>query len=193
MARPKEFDVDAALVKALKVFWIKGYANSSLPDLTDAMGISRQSLYDTFGDKHTLYLSTMQHYIQTEGAWWLRPLLEGDNVRNALRQTFENIIDESLTEPRGAGCFTVNAAVECAPQDTEVLDYLLKAVSATEMCFEMAITAAQTRGELASTLNAKALSGYFLNAVRGLRVMAHLKPERSAMQSIVDVTLLVLS
>jgi len=192
MARPKEFDEREVLGKALSVFWRKGYANTSVQDLTDAMAISRQSLYDTFGDKHTLFLSTMQHYIGTEGGYWVRPLFEGHDVRTAMRLTFENIIEESMTEPRGAGCFTVNAAVECAPTDSEVTACLIKAVSDTEACFYNALIGAQLKGELASELDANALAAYFLNAVRGLRIMARLNPARSTMQSIVDVTLSVL-
>jgi len=192
MARPKEFDEREALGKALTVFWRKGYANTSMQDLTDVMAISRQSLYDTFGDKHTLFLSAMQHYIATEGGYWVRPLFEGYNVRTALRLTFENIIEESMTEPRGAGCFTVNAAVECAPTDAEVTDCLIKAIADTEACFYNVLVAAQLKGELASGLDANALAAYFLNAVRGLRVMARLHPVRSTMQGIVDVTLSVL-
>lgn len=192
MARPKEFDEQGALTKALQIFWRQGYANTSLQDLTEVMSISRQSLYDTFGDKHALYLATMRHYIQTEGARWIRPLFEDMDVRSALRRTFENIVDESSTDPHRAGCFTVNAAVECAPEDTEVVDCLLEAVSTTEACFYMAIAAAQAEGKLALKLNAKALASYFLNSVRGLRVMARLKPDRSTMQAIVDVTLSVL-
>lgn len=192
MARPKEFEERDALTRALEVFWRKGYANTSMQDLTDAMQISRQSLYDTFGDKHTLFLSTMQHYIETAGKNWVMPLFQNDDVRTAIRRTFENIINESMIEPRGVGCFTVNAAVELASDDPEVSDCLVQAISATENCFYDAIIAAQGRGELAPEINAKAMASYLLNAVRGLRVMARLKPERRAMQDIVDVTLSVL-
>jgi TetR/AcrR family transcriptional repressor of nem operon len=132
------------------------------------------------------------YYIKREGVRWIRPLFEYDDVSTAMRQAFENIIDESMMEPRGAGCFTVNAAVECAPSDTEVTNCLLDAVAATEACFYTALTAAQARSELAAELNARALAGYFINAVRALRVMARLKPDRSSMQAIVDVTLSVL-
>lgn len=192
MARPKEFDEAEALTKALDVFWRRGYASTSMQDLTDAMQISRQSLYDTFGDKHTLYLTTMQHYMNTAGRRWVMPLLESGDVRAAMRRTFQNVIDESMTEPRGAGCFTVNAAVELAADDPDVSDCLVEAVTATETCFREAIMAAQARGELAPSINAQAMASYFLNAVRGLRVMARMKPGRAAMQDIVDVTLSVL-
>ncbi len=192
MARPKEFDEREALGKALEVFWRNGYANTSMQDLTDAMQISRQSLYDTFGDKHVLFLATMQHYIRTAGAYWVRPLFESDDIHTAMRRTFGNIIDESMTEPLGRGCFTVNAAVECAPDDAEVTDCLIAAVTETKACFYNALVAAQVRGELSDSINAKAMASYFLNAVRGLRVMARMRPDRAAMQDIVDVTLSVL-
>lgn len=192
MARPKEFEEQEALTKALEVFWRRGYASTSMQDLTDAMQISRQSLYDTFGDKHTLYLSTMQHYIDTIGRHWLMPLFQEDNIRVAMRQTFENIVNESVTDPFGAGCFTVNAAIELAPSDSEVTECLLQAVCATETCFYNALSVAQAQGELPHETDARAMASFFLNAVRGLRVMARFKPERKAMQDIVEVTLSVL-
>ncbi|MCA9304812.1 MAG: TetR/AcrR family transcriptional regulator, partial [Phycisphaerales bacterium] len=65
MPRPKSFDPDAVLAKAMGVFWEKGYDAASITDLTGAMGINRFSLYDTFGDKHTLYLKALEYYQQS--------------------------------------------------------------------------------------------------------------------------------
>ena len=64
MARTKEFDRDAALDRAMHVFWKKGYEATSLPDLLQAMGIARQSLYDTFGEKHALFMAALERYTQ---------------------------------------------------------------------------------------------------------------------------------
>src|ERR1700730_2144482 len=67
MARQKEFDRDEVLHKAMEVFWSRGYEASSIQDLVKRMGINRQSLYDTFGDKHTLYLQALDRYREVEG------------------------------------------------------------------------------------------------------------------------------
>ena len=62
MARPREFDRDGAVERAMSVFWRKGYAATSTDDLLRAMNIGRQSMYDTFGDKHRLYLEALEKY-----------------------------------------------------------------------------------------------------------------------------------
>ena len=67
MARRKEFDRDEALHKAMEVFWSRGYEATSVGDLVEHMGINRQSLYDTFGDKHSLYLAALDRYREVEG------------------------------------------------------------------------------------------------------------------------------
>ncbi len=85
MARHKEFDQDEALQKAMEAFWARGYEATSMQDLVEHMGINRQSLYDTFGDKHSLFLKALDRYHEVEtrkllafvvGAEWARLNLE---------------------------------------------------------------------------------------------------------------------
>ena len=76
MARTKEFDVDAALDRAIELFWAQGYEATSLNDLLDHMEIGRQSLYDTFGDKHALFLAALDRYRAKMVALFLGPLDE---------------------------------------------------------------------------------------------------------------------
>ena len=66
MARHKQFDQDEALLKAMEVFWSRGYEAASIQDLVRHMGINRQSLYDTYGDKHALYLLALERYSEVE-------------------------------------------------------------------------------------------------------------------------------
>jgi len=193
MARPKEFDEREALVKALHVFWRTGYLGTSIQDLTDAMQINRQSLYDTFGDKRELFLAVMEHYTRNEGIRWIRPLFDADvDIQTRLRRTFGNIADEAVHDNQALGCLIVNASVECRSMDTEISDCLNRAMLDTEMCFYNALSLAQEKSEIGPELNPRSLARYFLNAVRGLRIMARSRPERAAMQEIIDLTLSVL-
>lgn len=64
MARTKAFEIDAVLDKAMRLFWTQGYEKTSMQDLVDNMGINRKSIYDTFGDKHTLFLKALARYDQ---------------------------------------------------------------------------------------------------------------------------------
>ena len=70
MARKKEFDEVEVLDKALDVFWKKGYSATSIQDLVDSMGINRASIYDTWGDKHNLYVESLKRYRQKSSSWF---------------------------------------------------------------------------------------------------------------------------
>jgi TetR/AcrR family transcriptional regulator, transcriptional repressor for nem operon len=193
MARPKEFEEREALTAALKLFWRKGYSQTSLHDLTEAMQISRQSLYDTFGDKHALYLQAMSHYMNTSYSQaWARPLLSDGDARSTIRQAFENIIAETMADSEAAGCFIINAGAEMGASDEEVRSSFLTATAATESLFEAVIAQGQARDEIMAQMNARAMAAYFMNAARGLRLLARMRPQRADIQAIVDVTLTVL-
>src|SRR6478672_1527424 len=112
MARHKEFDCAEVLEKAMEVFWARGYEAASIQDLVEHMGINRQSLYDTFGDKHTLYLQALDRYLEVEGRKIAELLEQPGSVKRNVRRLFETAIDRSLADRRG--CFMNNAMSELA-------------------------------------------------------------------------------
>src|SRR5713226_921489 len=114
MARHKEFDRDEALHKAMEVFWSRGYGAASIQDLVKRMGINRQSLYDTFGDKHALYLQALDRYRDVEGGKMIELLRRPGSAKKALRQLFERVVEESLCGRERRGCFMGNAMSELA-------------------------------------------------------------------------------
>src|SRR3984893_15939871 len=114
MARQKEFDREEALHKAMEVFWSRGYQAASIQDLVKHMGINRQSLYDTFGDKHALYLQALDRYHEVHGRKVSELLERPGSVKKALRQLFEGIVEGSLCEQERRGCFMGNAMSELA-------------------------------------------------------------------------------
>src|SRR6266567_3686326 len=93
MARHREFDRDEALHKAMEVFWSRGYEAASIQELIKHMGINRQSLYDTFGDKHALYLQALDRYREMEGHKLFELLERQGSVKNNLRQLFKGVRD----------------------------------------------------------------------------------------------------
>src|SRR6201986_4998640 len=98
MARHKEFARDEALHRAMEVFWSRGYEAASMGELVKHMGINRQSLYDTFGDKHTLYLAALDRYREVEGRKLFELLERPGSVKRALRHLFEGVVERSLGE-----------------------------------------------------------------------------------------------
>src|SRR3954453_23402261 len=115
MARTKEFDREAALELALNLFWKQGYEATSIGQLVDATGVQRQSLYDTFTDKHGLYVAALDLYAQRISAS-LRETLSGrGSPLTRLRRVFRSVASE------GKGCMLVNSAVERGLADQAVI------------------------------------------------------------------------
>src|SRR5260370_37968341 len=96
MPRHKEFDQDQALHKAMEVFWSRGYEAASIQDLVRHMGINRQSIYDTFGDKHALYLQALDRYRAVESRRLIELLERPGSVKKSLRQLFGEVVERAL-------------------------------------------------------------------------------------------------
>lgn len=122
MARPREFDIDDALERAMHVFWAKGYQGSSLNDLLDAMGIARGSLYKAFKDKHSIYLQALDYYDRTAVQETVDMLLADDGGDGAgrIRAMFTYACEPVQKWDDRRGCFMCNAAVDQSPLDEDV-------------------------------------------------------------------------
>lgn len=191
MARPKEFDQEEVLQKAMNVFWHRGYEATSMQDLVDAMGIKRQSLYDTFGDKHSLYLTVLERYRLEQEENMTALLTSSGSLKKKLRQILEQVIKDSTTDKTRRGCFMNNAISEMVAHDEKTKIKAVTHINYVEQTFEKAIKRAQESGEISNKHNAKALARYFFNAFNGLRVVAKTNPEKQVLVDIVNVTLSV--
>src|SRR5881397_579443 len=110
VGRPRAFDVDEALDQALKVFWRKGYEGASLPDLTEAMGINRPSLYAAFGNKEALFRKAVERYVEGH-ACHVRGALAEPTARGVVRRLWLAGIDLIADPRRPRGCFLVQGAL----------------------------------------------------------------------------------
>jgi TetR/AcrR family transcriptional repressor of nem operon len=104
MARPKEFDPDQALDRAVELFWRKGYEATSIQDLVEALGINRSSLYGTFGDKHALYLAAIDRYCEDVVAPRVAELDQAASPRAAIRQLFLSLPTRATRRRERRGC-----------------------------------------------------------------------------------------
>ncbi|MDU0076832.1 MULTISPECIES: TetR/AcrR family transcriptional regulator [Bacillus] len=189
MARTKEFDEDAVLLKAVRLFWEQGYEKTSMTDLVNHMGVHKRSLYDTFGDKHSLYIKTLNRYTQLQSEKKINK--ENLTAVEAIRQLFDRVITRGEGEyPKG--CLIVNTAVELALHDSECKDWVDQRLTDTERLIRELIEAGQQSGELDKMLNAELLSQYINNALIGLRVMIKTTDNRDKLEQIVDTTLSIL-
>jgi len=191
MARPKEFDYNRVLDKAIEVFWCRGYEATSMQDLVNHMAINRQSIYDTFGDKHALFESALYRYIEVNTTSMIELLGKSDSVKVAIRQIFESILEESA-EIQQRGCLVTNTAVELAQLDKGVTEKVEANLADFEAALETALKRAQARGEIRPELDPKALARFFVNSRQGLRVTSKVNKEQAVLRDIINVTLSVL-
>jgi len=185
----KHFDADLALARAMDLFWRQGYEATSVQDLVEELGLSRSSLYATFGDKDTLFQSALQHYCRAE-AGPRHDLLHGPGpVLGAVRALLEGIAAAPSVHPDRRGCLVVNAAMERVPADPATAE----AVAAQLKRFEEALTGAlrrgQERGELDRGQDARALARFLVAVVQGMRVVGKAGADPAVLDDVVAVAL----
>jgi TetR/AcrR family transcriptional repressor of nem operon len=193
MARPREFNAEDALEKAMQLFWAKGYEATSLADLTSAMGLSKSSLYDTFGCKHELFLSAMDRYNETVAVTHIAGLIDGAKDRRAgIAAVFCCLLDDMLGAGEKRGCFVNNSAVELAPHDAAVAARAAAGLAHVEEAFYRAVRQGQEAGDIARHRDARALARYLAASLNGLIVLAKTSPERAALEEVVGIVLAAL-
>ncbi len=137
MARPREFETDAALEMAMQVFWSKGYEATTLPDLLDAMGISRGSFYKAFHDKRSVYFATLERYDVTRVGVTVKALMDREKGRG--KDRIAELFTALAANDGREGCFLCNAAIDRAPHDREVETKVNTMISRLERAFGTAL------------------------------------------------------
>jgi TetR/AcrR family transcriptional repressor of nem operon len=192
MARTKDFDESEVLAKAIKLFWQKGYNGTSMQDLVNGLGISRSSIYDTFGDKHQLYLKALGTYRQAQVAIRDRILNAPVEAKVAIRQLMDLTIDQMMRDKQHKGCFLVNSAVETAPHDKETSAIICQNDQQVENAFYEVIKRGQSNGEIASKQDPRALARFLFNNIVGIQVTGKSVTDKAAFDDIIHLTLSVL-
>ncbi|HEU0029281.1 MAG TPA: TetR/AcrR family transcriptional regulator [Kofleriaceae bacterium] len=191
MARPKEFDRDAVLDRAVELFWKQGYEATSIGDLTEHLEIGRQSLYDTFGDKHALYVAALDRYRERYGGLATDALAKPGPLRKQVREVLRTIID--ATTRTGQSCMLVNAVAERCPHDDDVRERFCANTAVIEEAFVRRFLQARRDGELASGIDPRALARYFVTTINGLQISARGGVERRALDQSADVAVSILT
>lgn len=189
MSRPKEFDPEEVLDRALEQFWEGGYDGTSVQDLVEATGLNRSSLYETFGCKNELYLAALDRYREREAKRISRQLKSKGSPLAQIRSVFEQAARNC---EEGRGCFMVDATVERARHSADTGRRAAASLRRLENAFAGAVRRAQQGGEVAASLNATATGRFLANAYRGLHVTAKLCPKRGALDDVIETTLAAL-
>ena len=192
MARHKEFDQDEALQKAMEIFWARGYEGTSIQDLVGHMGINRQSMYDTFGDKHSLFLEALDRYREIQSRKVFEVLERPGSMKKNLRQLFEEAVARSLSAEGRRGCFVGNSMSELAGRCKETATRTCNSVASAEKMFQKALQRGKEQGELRRVSDTRAVARFLYSNLQGVLLMAKATRDRKLLNDVVKVTLSVL-
>ena len=188
MPRPRTFDPDAALDAAQAVFRAKGYEAASVQDLVDATGLSRSSLYATFGDKHGLYLAALDRYADA-GRRSLQGLCGCGSPLGALRAHLERVAAEPAGEALAPlGCLMTNAAAERASYDPDTARRADGARRGMAETFTRLLRDAQAAGEVGADRDPEALAHFVTGTVYGLHGLKKAGADVDALAAVVETT-----
>ncbi|GAB3482175.1 TetR/AcrR family transcriptional regulator [Amycolatopsis cihanbeyliensis] len=191
MARPREFDEQHAVERAMHAFWETGYEGTSTEQLCAATGLGRSSIYNTFTSKHALFRRSLRHYSQTAHQRQLE-LIEGAGpLRSKVRALLSRLIEEELEHGR-RGCLAVNTVVELGGRDAEISTDLRRDFDQLIDAWRAAIERAQREGELGRDADPLALAQFVHSTVGGLRLMARSGADRAALENVLEVALTAL-
>ncbi|WP_345799848.1 TetR/AcrR family transcriptional regulator [Microbacterium sp. AZCO] len=169
--RPREFDVDEALDRAIELFWRQGYEGTSLTDLTEAMGINRPSLYSAFGSKEGTFKLAVDRYARIDMAYVEDALAEPTAYDTARRYLLENV-DAITTPGRPPGCLSIQGGLSSAPQDEGIVRYLEDRRADGAARFAERFAAAIDAGDLPAEEDPVELARYLTTVSAGLAVQA---------------------
>jgi AcrR family transcriptional regulator len=186
--RPREFCVDHALAQALRVFWTKGYEGASLTDLTDAMGITRPSLYAAFGNKESLFRKALDLYEREKMAYinegLARPTAR-EVVETMLRGALENVAGEG--EPHG--CMRVIASVACGPAAQSLHDEIVQRTDIFKQMMVERFERAKEEGDLPGHIDALGLTGVLVAWLQGISIQANQGINRKDLERLIATAL----
>ena len=187
MARPRNFDENQALDRAMLVFWQRGYAGTSIADLVEATGLGRQSLYNTFGDKQSLFARALQRYAD-KTASMTEPLRRPD----AGIATIRAFILSALRFQKGANCgvcMVVKTAFDHQVPDPAIRQVVQQAARASRKLYARVLERAQLRGEVDPTRDPEQLANYLFTVHNGLSPLGQSGASQAELEQALDLAL----
>ena len=187
--RPRSFDVEAAVERAMEVFWSRGYHATALPDLLRATELSRGSLYAAFGDKHSLFLRALDRYMADALTRMDVEFAPRKEPLDGLRAYLAGYVDRTSGANGRRGCLLVATAMELAGQDAEVGRRIAAFFKAMEAKVADALSRAKAAGKLADGVEPESAARILVCFVEGLRVVGKMTPTRTTSQATADALL----
>ncbi len=187
--RPRSFDRDEALERAIAVFWEYGYDATSIALLTGTLGVGAPSLYAAFGDKRTLFLEALDRYLRTYGAFTTRALTEEPNARDAIERLLHEAAAAYTRPDRPHGCLLITAATNCSPQSADIEAHLRELRVVGTRALEDKIADATRKGQISAHTDAHALATFYSATLQGMSAQARDGAPRSDLAHIAETAL----
>lgn len=188
MGRPYEFDREETLSKAMDVFWEKGYKATSIEDLVNRMGIKRGSMYNTFGDKHSLFIAAVEYYGESVTSETIRVLSSPGSPLGNIKRFFDKLV-KTPSERKTRGCLISNTVVELAPHDEKVAEVVKGILKKIQSAFLDCLNRAVEEGELPASTDTIVLSHFLATSTHGLIVTGKSSAGSDESKNVVKVIL----
>lgn len=186
--RPREFDVDEALAAALRVFWTKGYEAASLSDLTDAMGITRPSLYAAFGNKESLFRKALDLY-EREKLAYVGEALQQPTSRGVVEQLLRGALAMQTSDCEPKGCMRVIGSVSCGPEAESIRADLMARRQSSQRALCERMKRAKDEGDLPAGTDVDGLCAYLGAILGGMAIQAGSGASKTQLEGLVETAL----
>jgi TetR/AcrR family transcriptional repressor of nem operon len=187
-----QFDPEQALEAAMSLFWRKGYEATSLQDLLQATGLSKSSLYQTFGSKRALFERSLDLYRRDRVARMREMLDQARSGRAFIERVVYGVAGETRGRSARRGCLVMNTASEFAQSDAQIAKLVKQGTRAFAAVFEAAVVRAREEGGISLTLDPAVVARYLVSSMGGLRTMVKAGATPAEVESVARVILRVL-
>jgi AcrR family transcriptional regulator len=188
--RPREFDADEALTAALRVFWSKGYEGASLTELTEAMGITRPSLYAAFGNKESLFKKALDLY-EREKLAYVSEALDAPTAREVAERLLRGALEAHASECEPKGCLRVISSVACGVEAESIREDVIARRASSHRALIERFERAKAEGDLPPHVDASGLTAYLTALLQGMAIQAGAGAGRAQLESLIETSLAV--
>jgi TetR/AcrR family transcriptional regulator, transcriptional repressor for nem operon len=189
MPRPREFDADKALDRAMRLFWEHGYHATSVQDLMQAAGVQKQSLYCAFGDKRSLFLKCLNLYTKQTLLATQKMLNDADSPLDGIARVMRFVSQAPDSKNCPPGCLMANTALELGLGDPGVAGEIRRMFRGIEKMLSAAVRKAQAHGEISKKLDCIAVGQSLVNTISGIRILEKTGASKQQVRTIVETAL----
>ena len=188
--RPREFCVDTALAAALRVFWSKGYEGASMSDLTEAMGITRPSLYAAFGNKEALFRKALDLY-ETEKLAYVGKSLAQPTARGVAEHLLHGSMENQTSTCEPHGCLGVISAVACGAEAECIRLEVVERGKVARRALVERFERAKTEGDLPENVDVEGLTSFLYALLQGMAVQAGAGATRADLERMIETSMMM--